>query len=104
MEILQNHEWIGNVRELENTLIQAVVLAKGNVLEKEYLLFNNILHLANKSKHKPIHTLVENEKKYILDVLNYVQWDKSKARNILGIAKSTLYKKIEEYNLQKEID
>ena len=102
MEILQNHDWVGNVRELENTLIQAVVLAKGNVLEKEYLLFNNNHHRTNKSESNPIHTLVENEKKYILDVLNYVNWDKTKARNILGIAKSTLYKKIEEYNLQQE--
>jgi two-component system response regulator AtoC len=101
MEILQNHDWVGNVRELENTLIQAVVLAKGNVLEKEYLLFNNNHHRTNISESKPTYTLVENEKKYILDVLNYVHWDKTKARNILGIAKSTLYKKIEEYNLQK---
>ncbi len=38
IELLQNYNWIGNVRELENTLIQAVVLSKGEVLEKENIL------------------------------------------------------------------
>jgi two-component system response regulator AtoC len=101
MEILQSLEWVGNVRELENTLIQAVVLAKGNVLEKEFLFFNDN-HRKSNFTNLPVQTLADNEKKYILDVLNYVQWDKTKARNILGIAKSTLYKKIEEYNLHKD--
>ena len=102
MEILQNHDWVGNVRELENTLIQAVVLAKGNVLEKEYLLFNK----KNNNEHDLSithgRTLSDVEKEYILSVLNDVNWDKLKAIKILGIAKSTLYKKIEEYNLMKE--
>ena len=49
MEILQNHEWIGNVRELENTLIQALVLNRGNILEKENLLFRLTNH--NKKKY-----------------------------------------------------
>ena len=102
MEILQNHAWVGNVRELENTLIQALVLAKGNVLEKEYLLFRINNHPKNYHTKTPTKTLAEIEKDYLLNVLNYVQWDKTKAKNILGIAKSTLYKKIEEYNLQKK--
>lgn len=102
MDILQNHQWVGNVRELENTLIQAVVLARGNVLEKEYLLFNNNHNPSSNAAHIPMHTLAENEKEYIKRVLNYVHWDKTQARNILKIAKSTLYKKIEQYNIQKE--
>ena len=39
MDLLQNHEWSGNVRELENTLLQAVVLSDGDVLKAENLLF-----------------------------------------------------------------
>ncbi len=42
MEMLKNHEWLGNVRELENTLMNAVLLAKDNVLSKDY--FNFIVH------------------------------------------------------------
>jgi two-component system, NtrC family, response regulator AtoC len=101
MEILQNYDWVGNVRELENLLTQAVVLAKGNVLEKEYL----ILRENGKSKINlncaPKLTLAEIEKDYIQRVLDSVKWNKNEAKKILGIAKSTLYKKIDEYGIQR---
>ncbi len=42
MKMLKMHDWKGNVRELENTLMQAIVLSKGDVLEKENLLLNDI--------------------------------------------------------------
>jgi DNA-binding NtrC family response regulator len=41
------------------------------------------------------------EKEYIKKVLEHVKWKKSEGRKILGIAKSTLYKKIEDYKIQK---
>ena len=101
MEILQNYRWVGNVRELENLLTQAVILAKGNVLEKDYMILEKkrISHLD--FKFSPTHTLAEMEKVYIKKVLEHVNWNKSEGRKILGIAKSTLYKKIEEYRIQK---
>ncbi len=103
MEILQNYNWVGNVRELENILTQAVVLAKGNVLEKEYLLLkmegNPQLEL--NFKFVPHNTLAKMEKEYIQRVLDSVNWNKTEAKKILGIAKSTLYKKIDEYGIQR---
>jgi transcriptional regulator with PAS, ATPase and Fis domain len=102
MELLQRHEWVGNVRELENTLLQAVVLAKGDVLEKEYLLLNNYRHQRNDNSDPSRLSLSEIEKKHIKLVLDSVDWDKPQASKILGIAKTTLYKKIETYGLKTE--
>lgn len=101
MEILQNYSWVGNVRELENLLTQAVVLAKGNVLEKEYLILKKNGDSQIDLNYTPKITLAEMEKKYIQSVLDSVNWNKSEAKKILGIAKSTLYKKIDEYCIQR---
>jgi two-component system response regulator AtoC len=102
MELLQKNRWIGNVRELENILLQAVVLAQGDVLEKEYILLENNIpnELAELSIHKM--TLAEVEKKYIKNILDEYNWNKKEASKILGIAKTTLYNKIEAYELVNE--
>jgi DNA-binding NtrC family response regulator len=99
MEILQAHEWVGNVRELENTLLQAVVLAKGDVMEKEYILLKHNEILGNIETNKANLSLADIEKSHILLVLEEVNWDKQIASQILGIAKTTLYNKIEAYGL-----
>ncbi len=102
METLQNYDWPGNVRELENILTQAVILAKGDVLEKELIL---IQKLATGKESFPLisenKNLAEIEKEYIKLVLDEVNWDKIKASKILGIAKTTLYNKIESYSISK---
>jgi DNA-binding NtrC family response regulator len=99
MELLQTHEWVGNVRELENTLLQAVVLAKGDVMEKEYILLKNNEIVINEEVNKAHLSLADIEKSHIKLVLEEVNWDKQAASKILGIAKTTLYNKIEAYDL-----
>jgi DNA-binding NtrC family response regulator len=99
MEMLQKHEWVGNVRELENTLLQAVVLAKGDVIEKEYILLRERAGETNGHSDQSRLSLAEIEKRHIKLVLDAVEWDKQQASKILGIAKTTLYNKIEVYGL-----
>ena len=100
MEMLQKHDWKGNVRELENCLLQASVLTQGDILEKEYInlsppsINSNIIDLKTK-----ILPLAEIEKLYIKGVLDEVKWNKKKACKLLGIGKTTLYNKIKGYNL-----
>lgn len=101
MEMLQNYNWIGNVRELENLLTQAVVLANGNVLEKEFLILRENGHSQMDLNFAPKLTLAEMEKEYIQRVMDSVKWNKNEAKKILGIAKSTLYKKLDEYGIQR---
>ncbi len=98
MEMLKNHEWLGNIRELENTLMNAVLLAKDNVLEKEY--FNFIRSNNPQSPSQNIVSLAEVEKKHIEYILDHVKWNKSQASKILGITKTTLYNKIAQYDLK----
>lgn len=100
MELLQNYEWVGNVRELENTLTQAVVLAKGDVLEKENILLRKtFLPSSSNIPNNGNMSLAAVEKTHIKIVLDYTKWDKTKAAEILGISKPTLYNKIQVYNL-----
>lgn len=102
MEMLENYEWVGNVRELENTLTQAVVLAKGDVLEKEnVLLRKTVAGMQAQSINTATQSLAEVEKKHIKLVLDNIKWDKTKAAEILGISKPTLYNKIQVYNLSE---
>jgi two-component system response regulator AtoC len=103
MEILQNYEWVGNVRELENTLLQAVVLAKGDVLEKEYILLSRAtVSGRNGNMDRSKLSIADVEKEHIKLVLDNCNWDKQQASKVLGIAKTTLYNKIEYYGLNEQ--
>lgn len=99
MEMLKNHYWIGNVRELENTLMQAVVLSTDDVLNKENVLLRKIESEELKKREVQFITLSENERIHIKKVLDAVEWNKNKAHKILGISLPTLYSKIETYKL-----
>lgn len=98
MEMLKNHEWLGNIRELENTLTNAVLLAKDNVLSKDY--FNFVQHKITSSEPQKLSSLKEIEKKHIKFILDQVKWNKTKASQILGITKATLYKKMALYDIK----
>ncbi|HEX9739201.1 MAG TPA: sigma-54 dependent transcriptional regulator, partial [Ignavibacteriaceae bacterium] len=99
MDILKHHYWVGNVRELENTLMQAVVLSSDDVLNKENVLLRKPEPGDIKEDTVQFITLAENEKNHIKKVLDAVQWEKNKAYKILGISLPTLYSKIENYKL-----
>ncbi len=100
MEMIQNYEWIGNVRELENTLTQAVVLAKGEVLEKENLLLRNKSNGTLKYNPQNL-SIAALEKEHIKYVLNKAGWDKKEAAQLLQISRQTLYNKIKSYSLKE---
>lgn len=98
MEMLKNHYWVGNVRELENTLMQAVVLSSDDILNKENILLRRP-EPGEINEDVQFISLAENEKKHIKNILDAVKWDKNKAHKILGISLPTLYSKIENYQL-----
>ena len=100
IELLKNHYWVGNVRELENTLMQAVVLSSGDVLLEENILLRK--HDSPESSEKALASLSlsEIEKIHIQRVLEANNWDKQKSSEILGISMPTLYSKINSYNIK----
>jgi two-component system response regulator AtoC len=97
IEYLQDYDWVGNVRELENILLQAVVLSKGEVLEKENILLKKD-HMQLTHYNNDIElSLAEMEKLHIKKTLDKVGWDKNEAARILKITRQTLYNKIKKY-------
>jgi two-component system response regulator HydG len=102
MRILLDHHWPGNVRELENSIEHAVVLAKGRRVEAPHL--PSRLYDASTSDSGGAYngrTIVENERRLLLDVLEECNWNKSQAAQRLGISRSTLYGKIKKYRVTK---
>jgi DNA-binding NtrC family response regulator len=96
MKILCDLHWRGNVRELENALTRAVILAKGDVVLKENLPLEPDERRSFADELVP---LDEVEKNYIQHVLNSVRGSKTRASQVLRISRPTLDKKIKEYGL-----
>ena len=102
MDMLLSHNWVGNVRELENVITQGVVLSRGSVLQKDTLLLSKNPLEENNDIDESLLSLKEVEKNHITLVLKKVNWKLNEATKILGISKTTLYKKIEDYSIPKE--
>jgi DNA-binding NtrC family response regulator len=99
MEVLLNHSWPGNVRELENVIQRAITLSRQDTISPEDLPSclveekeSNLVQQAFQQKY----TMAQLEKEYIRKVLIEVGGNKSKAAEILGYDRKTLYRKIEQ--------
>jgi two-component system response regulator AtoC len=98
MQILAGLPWRGNVRELENALTRAVILAKGDVVLKENLPVD---HDEKGAFSNELVSLEEIEKNYIQHVLSAVKGSKTRASQVLQISRPTLDKKIKDYGLDR---
>ena len=97
MRLLMSFPWKGNVRELENALTRAVILAKGDVILEE----NLPLEAGEKDLFpKKLVPIKEIEKAYIRHVLKSTRGNKTQASRILKITRPTLDKKIKEYEIK----
>jgi DNA-binding NtrC family response regulator len=97
MQALLDHDWPGNVRQLENAISHAVILAQGAVVEGRHLP----QFLKQVTAEPPSTSLAENERRLILAVLQESNWNKHEAARCLNISRSTLYSKIRRYSLKK---
>ncbi|MFH2041020.1 MAG: helix-turn-helix domain-containing protein, partial [Acidobacteriota bacterium] len=89
--------WKGNVRELENALTRAVILAKGDVVLEENLPLERGERVLLPKELVP---MKEVEKNYIQYVLKSTKGNKTQTSQILQISRPTLDKKIREYDLE----
>lgn len=102
MHIMLNHPWKGNVRELKNAIERAVVIAKkgDEILLKSHLPSEITGFVPQPDAIEKVGmTLKEYEKFVILDVLAKAEGSKTKAAEILGIRRQTLYNKLKEYGI-----
>lgn len=105
MQMLVNYAWPGNVRELENALERAVALAVGRSIMVHDLpphIQSSQYHPFSINGEKRL-SLKEVEKNYILDTLDYCNWNYEAACRHLGIGRTTLWRKLKEYNLEQPL-
>lgn len=97
---LESYEWNGNIRELKNVVERAVIISEGT-LETGSLPFNVQQSIPMKSQHLSAFSMASTEKLHIQKVLNYCKGNKAETARLLEIGIATLYRKIDEYGLQK---
>jgi len=104
LKALLNYDWPGNVRELENSLERACALSSANEIQIRDLptqIYGAPADLMGISQpSNGIVPMAELEKQTILHALTQVNGDKMLAARLLGIGKTTLYRKLKEYESQ----
>jgi DNA-binding NtrC family response regulator len=108
---LRNHEWSGNVRELENTIEHAVLHTRGKSITEDDLPVkmkaasnpqsNEVENEASKF-FSDLPSLDELEKRYLLFVLESAKGNKTRASEILQIDRRTLYRMAERFGINLE--
>lgn len=97
-EVLLQHPWTGNVRELEHAIEKAVILCDTNTVTRKDFLGLPPSQLSATSPTPPA-TLEEMERKMIADAIRDCEGNMSAVATQLGIARQTLYNKIKKYGL-----
>lgn len=114
MELLKTHGWRGNVRELENTMHRAVLIAQGDVIGADAIRLTAAPRTAEAAA--PVgtaaaaataargalvgRTVADVERDLILETLNHCLGNRTHAANILGISIRTLRNKLKLYSDQ----
>lgn len=100
INLFQSYSWPGNLRQMKNVIRYATLLAKG-----KYITLNELPEefkqndLNQNLTHEPLRN-EDHEKELILSALSQTSNNKSKAAQILGIDRKTLYNKIKYYNIE----
>jgi DNA-binding NtrC family response regulator len=98
---LQEHDFPGNARELENTIERSLALCEESEIKVHHLPadLSRDLHIPQVSSYgaEPNKILEENEREYILLVLKSVDGNKTKASKIIGIDRVSLWRKLKKY-------
>ncbi len=96
MNLLQQQPWVGNVRELENAVERAMVVAQEPEIRESDFVFK-----ANAVPNGAPKSLDEVERSYILRTLETTNWNQTRAAEILGIDRVTLHHKLKRYGWSK---
>jgi DNA-binding NtrC family response regulator len=96
MKALQEYTWPGNVRQLQHLMERLTILAPNDRIDDDAVL--GALSVMESREH-PVETLAEAEEEQIRRVLVATGGNKSRAAQILGIERKTLYRKLERMKL-----
>ena len=113
MDALMQHLWPGNVRELQNCVDRMAAMNPGPELRLDDLpsaVRNSLVGqqdgglaaLASAVEPKQIIPLEQVERRAIMEALDYTKGDRGMSAALLGIGRTTLYRKLKAYNLEVE--
>ncbi|RME84771.1 MAG: diguanylate cyclase [Planctomycetota bacterium] len=108
LELLVKYDWPGNIRELQNEISRAMVLAgdKSNItvddLSEKIKRGPKMLLSTSYGQRTLKEILEECEREAIAQTLELTNWNKAKTARILEVSRTTLDKKIQVYNLKPE--
>jgi two-component system, NtrC family, response regulator len=100
MSKLETYHWPGNVRELRNVIERSVILVNDDILTQDVLPYEIQHQMDNTNKTLSAFSMQSVEKLHIQKVLNYTKGNKAEAARLLEIGIATLYRKLDEYNIQ----
>lgn len=113
IDILLAYDWPGNVRELENAIARAVIVSSAPVILvddlplslRQKVLSENNQEIVNSGENLTLPQLIEKvEKEAILRALKVSKGNKTKAAQILGISRKSLFNKLRYYNIEWEME
>jgi DNA-binding NtrC family response regulator len=102
LERLQEYDYPGNARELENIIERSLALCEGAEIQTHHLPTDlsksqPFQPSSTKTGQQPIRSLQENEREYILSILKSVDGNKTQAAKIIGIDRVSLWRKLKKY-------
>ncbi|HEX7707610.1 MAG TPA: sigma-54 dependent transcriptional regulator [Thermoanaerobaculia bacterium] len=101
MNLIQRYDWPGNIRELENAIERAMVVARDTELrEEDFAIKSTATAELPQTEGK---TLDEIEKAYILRILEECSFNQTKAADVLDIDRVTLHNKLKKYGWSRSL-
>jgi DNA-binding NtrC family response regulator len=106
VDALARYPWPGNVRELENTIERLVLFSRGSVIDAEDLppAFRQAVPALEPQLFRDLPALDELERRYLVHVLESVAGNRTRAAEILGIDRRTLYRMAERFGIDLKDD
>ncbi|KAA3656623.1 MAG: sigma-54-dependent Fis family transcriptional regulator [Calditrichaeota bacterium] len=103
--VMNKYAWPGNVRELMNAIEYSCAICESETIEVQDLPFalQSQSELVPGFRSETNRTLEEVTKQYILHVLQETNWHQKKACQILGLSKTTLYRRLQQYGIKPKL-
>jgi len=100
MNLLQQQSWPGNIRELENAIERAMVVAQEPEIREQDFVFKGPA-VSNNGGPK---SLEDMERAHILRVLEECNWNQTRAAEVLQIDRVTLHHKLKKYGWSRPVE
>ena len=104
-ELLRSYPWPGNIRELENAVERALIVAEGNLLTRDHFGLREMRDGSTKTsgprepESPALQTLADLEKRAILAALEHTRGNKTQAAAVLGITRTQLRTRLKRFGL-----